>query len=67
MKAGLKAVITKVGTIENGKPMGFVFDCCGVVPGIEIKSDGQVLYGGHAVDELVCLCALPRESLEVER
>lgn len=57
-KAGHKAVIKKVGTMVDGKPTGFVLDCLGTVPAIEIKADGRVLYGGYTVGELEEFCML---------
>jgi hypothetical protein len=49
----VKAEITKIGFVaEDGTLQGFCFDCKGEVPGIEVKEDGEVLYGGWTGDEL---------------
>lgn len=57
-EASHKAIIKKVGAMVDGKPTGFAFDCLGTVPAIEIKADGQVLYGGYTVGELEEFCML---------
>lgn len=47
-----KAVIVKVGRIENGQPVDFEFDCRdNPIPIINITENG-ILYAGHTLDEL---------------
>lgn len=47
-----KAKIVTIGIIINGEPIGWRFDCQGIIPGIEILANGMILYGGYSVDEL---------------
>ena len=65
-KAGCKATVVKVGVIIDGQPTGFEFDGRGeTVAAIEVKDDGQILYGGWTVDELEHL-SLTSELLQRE-
>ena len=55
-KAGCKATVVKIGVIIDERPTGFEFDGRGAaMAAIEIKDDGQILYGGWTVDELAGL------------
>ncbi len=49
-----KATIEKIGTVENGQPMGFVFVCKGenAAAVINMQSDGSILWSGYTVEEL---------------
>ena len=49
----MKATVIKIGSIDdNNQPLGFSLDCRRVVPGIEVKESGEILYGGWTVKEL---------------
>lgn len=49
---GERGVIQRTGRVVDGVPVGWSFDCCGVIAAIEIRPGDEVLYAGWTVDEL---------------
>jgi len=47
-----KATITTVGIVENGKAIGWEFDCRGEVSGMTFNADGTQLIAGYTIEEL---------------
>lgn len=47
-----KATITTVGIVENGKAIGWEFDCRGKIPGMTFNADGTQLIAGYTIEEL---------------
>jgi len=49
----LRGVVLRVGTFKaDGNPVGWAFDCAGVVPALDIEEDGTVRLAGWTAAEL---------------
>lgn len=47
-----KATITTVGTVEDGKAIGWGFDCRDEIPGMTFNADCTQLIAGYTIEEL---------------
>ena len=53
MRERLRGVVLRVGTFKaDGNPVGWAFDCVGVVPALDVEDDGTIRLAGWSAAEL---------------